>query len=355
MNRSIGRSASTAGRSSGGGPAAGGSSRRGPSAGDPSAGGRSTGGRSTGDPSGGVGLVWLDGRLLPAAGPHLSVADRGFQLGDGVFETLRARRGVAIEWPEHAARLAESAAALAIRLPYGPDRLREAIAELLAATGLDRAAEHEPGDAAIRITVSRGALGGRGLLPPGWDRGSATVAIQAWPYVPPPAEVLARGVRAVTSRVRRDPDHPLAGVKTTSRADHVYARLEAERAGADDALVLTLDGRLAEATTANLVLIAGDRLATPTLGAGILAGTTRSWLLRAPEVRRLGLVAVETDCRPADLAAAEEAFLCSSVAGIVPLVEVDGRPIGDGRPGERTLALRAAREAWIEELARRGG
>lgn len=299
-------------------------------------------------------VVWLDGRLVPADGPHLPVTDRGFQLGDGVFETLRARRGVPIEWAEHAARLAESAAALAIRLPVDAEGLRAAVVELLAAVGLDRATDPNPGDAAVRITASRGALEGRGLLPPGWAAARATVAIQAWPYTPLPEAILARGLRAVTSSVRRDPDHPLAGVKTTSRADHVYARLEAERAGVDDALFLTADGRLAEATSANVVLVEGDRLRTPTLGAGILAGTTRAWLLRDPSVRALGLVAVETDCWPVDLTDVDEAFLCSSVAGIVPLVEVDGRPIGGGRPGERTLALRAAREAWIDGVARRG-
>lgn len=318
-----------------------------------SAAGPAAAGPAAASPSAAPGVIWLDGRLVPAAEPHLPVTDRGFQLGDGVFETLRARRGVPIEWTEHAARLAESAAALAIRLPYDADRLAEAIGELLAAAGLDRSTDPDPGDAAIRITVSRGSLPGRGLLPPGWDRVAATVAIQAWPHVPLPDAVLARGLRVVTSSVRRDPDHPLAGVKTTSRADHVYARLEAERAGADDALLLTVDGRLAEATTANVVLVTGSRLVTPPLGAGILAGTTRAWLLRAPEVRRLGLVTVEADCWPADLTAADEAFLCSSVAGIVPLVEVDGRPIGTGRPGERTLALRAAREAWIDTVARR--
>lgn len=297
-------------------------------------------------------VVWLDGRLVPAAGPHLPVSDRGFQLGDGVFETLRARRGVPIEWEEHAARLAESAAALELALPFDAAELRAAVAELLRATGLDAAADPEPGDAALRITVSRGAIAARGVLPPGWRHARATVVVQAWPHQPVPEAILARGLRVVTSAIRRDPNHPLAAVKTTSRADHVYARLEAERAGVDDAVFLAADGRLAEATSANVVLVEGRRLRTPSLGAGILAGTTRAWLLRDPAVREVGLTAVEADCWPADLAQADEAFLCSSVAGIVPLVEVDGRPIGDGRPGPRTLALRAAREAWIDAMSR---
>ncbi|HWP63768.1 MAG TPA: aminotransferase class IV [Candidatus Binatia bacterium] len=305
-----------------------------------------------GGPDAPGGLVWLDGRLVSAAGPHLPVTDRGFQLGDGVFETLRARRGVPIEWEEHAARLAESAAALEIALPYDALELRGAVTDLLRATGLDGGADPRPGDAAVRITVSRGAVTARGILPPGWRELRATVVVQAWPHRPVAEALLARGLRVVTSSVRRDPGHPLAGVKTTSRAEHVYARLEAERAGVDDALLLTADGRLAEATSANIGLVEGGRLRTPSLGAGILAGTTRAWLLRDPAVRVLGLVAVEEDCWPADLARAEEAFLCSSVAGIVPLVEVDGQPIGDGRPGPRTLALRAAREAWIDAVSR---
>ena len=296
--------------------------------------------------------VWLDGRLVSASEPHLRVDDRGFQLGDGAFETLRARRGVVIELYEHLARLHDSTDALAIRLPFDDRRLIEGIRELLAAEGLDAAGDGDepPGDAALRITVSRGPIARRGLLPAGFDTASATVAIQARPYAPPPVEVLARGVRAIVATVRRDPSSPLAGVKSTSRADYVHARLEADRAGADDALFLTTDGRLSEGTTANVFAIFERRLVTPPLGAAILGGTTRTWLLA--NASELGYVGAEEDLRPADLWVADEAFLSSSVAGIVPLVTFEGRAIGDGRPGHRSLGLREAREAWIDERSR---
>jgi branched-chain amino acid aminotransferase len=300
--------------------------------------------------------IWLDGGLVDARGPHLNVTDRGFQLGDGLYETARARRGVVIELDEHLERLRQGCAALGLNLPISDDQLVVGIAELLAAEGLDRAGSvGEPsggliGDAALRVTVTRGPLERRGLLPPGFEDLVATIAIQCWPYLPTAEDLLERGVRAVSSSIRRDSGSPLAGVKTTSRADYVYARLEAARASADDALFLTLDGLLSEATAANLFVIAGQTLATPPLSAAILAGTTRTWLLVHAE--RLGLVAAEVDLRPAELLAADEAFLTSSVAGIVPLVSLDGRSIGTGRPGPRTRALRAAREDWIDAMSK---
>ena len=300
--------------------------------------------------------IWLDGGLVDARGPHLNVTDRGFQLGDGLYETARARRGVVIELDEHLERLRQGCLALGLNLPISDDQLVVGIAELLAAEGLDRAGSvGEPsggliGDAALRVTVTRGPLERRGLLPPGFEDLVATIAIQCWPYVPTAEDLLERGVRAVSSSIRRDSGSPLAGVKTTSRADYVYARLEAARASADDALFLTLDGLLSEATAANLFVIAGQTLATPPLSAAILAGTTRTWLLVHAE--RLGLVAAEVDLRPAELLVADEAFLTSSVAGIVPLVSLDGRSIGTGRPGPRTRALRAAREDWIDAMSK---
>jgi branched-chain amino acid aminotransferase len=282
--------------------------------------------------------VWVDGAVFPAEGAHLSVFDRGFQLGDGVFETLRARAGHPTELEAHLARLHRSAAGLDISLPDDVDsHLADGIAALLAANGLNG----PNGDASLRITVSRGAYRARGVLPPNEDV-PATIAIQAWPVVAAPTDHLERGLHLVASAVRRDPQNPLATLKTTSRAEYVYARLEARRAGADDALFLTIDDHLSEGTSANIFLVrsasdGASELATP--------GTTRSWLL--DWARRAGLRPFEGRLRRHDLAGAQEAFLSSSVAGILPVTAFDGAPIGDGRPGVWTRRARADREAMI--------
>lgn len=294
----------------------------------------------------GPGHVWVDGSVLPADGAHVSAFDRGFQLGDGVFETLRARSGRPTELAEHLARLRRSADGLGIALPDDLDaRIGAGIAALLAAEGLDGPA----GDASIRVTVTRGPSRARGLLPPEGTTG-ATVAIGAWPVSRPASGHLERGLHLVTSAVRRDPAHPLATLKTTSRAEYVYARLEARRAGGDDAVFLTLDGHLSEATSANIFLLARSggeppELATPGLDCAILPGTTRSWLLDWG--RRVGLRTREDRLTPAELAGADEAFISSSVAGILPVTRLDGRPIGRGVPGPWTLRARADREAMI--------
>ncbi len=298
----------------------------------------------------GPGSVWVDGRLLPADGTHLSVFDRGFQLGDGVFETLRVRAGHPTELAEHVRRLRRSAEGLDIALPDDVEaRLAVGIADLLAANGLDGAG----GDASVRITVTRGPYRERGLLPPS-EVVPATMAIQAWPVVPAPAAHLERGLHLVASAVRRDPANPIVSLKTTSRADYVYARLEARRAAADDALFLTIDGHLSEGTTANLFLVRRrpdgvTELATPSLDCAILPGTTRSWLLAWAV--RVGLRPVEARLTPDDLAGADEAFLSSSVAGILPVTRFEGAPIGTGRPGPWTGRARADREAMIRGAA----
>jgi len=287
--------------------------------------------------------IWLDGQLLPADAPHLSAFDRGFQLGDGVFETLRARAGRPTELHEHAERLRRSAAGLAIPLAEDIEsRLAAGIAELVAAEGLDG----PDGDASIRITVSRGVFFGRGLLPPD-EHPPATVVIQAWPVGPTPPDHLERGLHLISSTVRRDPENPLAALKTTSRADYVFARVEARTAGADDALFLTTDGYLSEATSANVFLVRGNQLATPALGCAILPGTTRSWILRWAE--EAGLSAEEAFLTTRHLHEADEAFISSSVAGILPVTRFDAEPIGDGRPGPWTLRARTDREAFITQ------
>jgi branched-chain amino acid aminotransferase len=297
--------------------------------------------------------VWVDGRIVPADGPHLSVADRGFQLGDGVFETLRARAGRSVELAEHVARLRHSLEML--QIDPGRDLapwLESAIAELLAAEGL----AGPDGDAAVRITISRGTPHGRGVLPT--EGTHPTVAVQAWPVEPPPAAYLADGLRVIVSSIRRDPEHPLSAAKSTSRAESVFARLEAQQAGADDAIYLTLDGYLSEATSANLFVVRDGELATPALTCAILPGTTRAWLLGW--AARVGLRPAEGLLTTRDLVEADEAFVSSSVAGVLPVTRFEGAAVGSGVPGRWTRQARAAREACFEDplagrLSSRGG
>jgi branched-chain amino acid aminotransferase len=290
--------------------------------------------------------AWVDGRIVEANEPVLTVFDRGFQLGDGVFETLRARGAHPTELDEHVARLRRSAAGLEIPLPEDvAATLARAIDELLATEGLGG----PDGDASVRITVSRGPFYGRGLLPPD-EHPQATIVVQAWPVPPTPAGHLEHGLHLVASAVRRDPESPLNTLKTTSRADFVHARIEARAAGADDALFLTIDGHLSEATTANIFLVrraadGSEELATPSLDCAILPGTTRSWLLAWGD--RVGLRVTEGRLSPADLAAADEAFISSSVAGVLPVTRFAGSPIGPGLPGPWSARARADREALI--------
>jgi branched-chain amino acid aminotransferase len=295
---------------------------------------------------GSPGHVWVNDAIVPAAEPVLTAFDRGFQLGDGIFETLRARGGRATELREHLARLRLSAARLAIPLPDDVDAtLERAIGELLSAEALGG----PDGDASVRITISRGAFYGRGLLPPD-EHPAPTIVVQAWPVPPTPTSHLEVGLRLVESRIRRDPENPLSALKTTSRADYVYARMEARAAGADDALFLTIDGFLSEATSANVFVVrpgsdGSVELATPSLASAILPGTTRDWILGWAS--SVDLHPNEAWLTTRDLAEADEAFLSSSVAGILPVTRFAGEPIGTGRPGMWTLRARADRESFI--------
>lgn len=262
-------------------------------------------------------MLCVNGRLVPAEAAALSPADRGFTLGDGLFETIRVRGGRPLRLADHLARLRAGGALLRLEVPGDEAGVAEAIAGLLAANRLR--------DAAVRLTVSRGP-GARGLLPPEPTR--PTVVLAATPLPPPPGP--ARVV--VAGEVRRNPHSPLARCKALSYLDNVVARIAAEERGGDDALLLNTDGRVAETTIANLFVVTADgRPATPPVAEGALPGVRRGALLR-----RLG--AVERPLTLGDVLAAREAFLTNALS-IRPLVAVDGRAVGDGQPGALTRRL----------------
>jgi branched-chain amino acid aminotransferase len=270
--------------------------------------------------------VWLNGTLVEEDEARISPVDRGFLLGDGVFETLRTydRRPAALT--EHLERLAAGSRALGIPLP-ATEVITNAVRELLAVTGVD--------DVRVRITVTSGP----GPAGPRREESAPTLLITASPLT-----AWADTATAVVAPWAHDEHSPLAGVKSTSRADTVLAMMHAREHQADEALFMNLAGNLCEATTANVFVVRAGRVETPPLSAGCLAGITREHVLRL--CRELRIEAVETDLPRRALAGAEEIFLTSSTREIQALVALDGRPVGSGDHGPLTARLK-------EELSRR--
>jgi len=274
--------------------------------------------------------LWINGRIVRGAEAVLSIFDRGARDGEGLFETLRVQRAEPLHWELHMERLVLSAAELGFPVPEAPERLREGLAELLKAEGLD--------DAVARITVTRGVPGGRPTRTGAWidvERHGA----RRW-------KGIGRGGARVIFSKR--PFHPgaLGRYKTTSRLAFSLAREEARAAGADETVLCREDGEALEGATSNLFVVADGEIRTPPLACGILPGIVRAWVLSTSCL--LGLEAREADIARASLADAREIFLTNSVQGVVPVATVDDHPVPD-----REIGLRL-HEAY-EEMARRGG
>jgi len=293
----------------------------------------------------GAGVLWVDGELVPAGEARVDPRDRGYALGDGLFETMRAREG-RLPWLEcHLARLRGGAVVIGLSAIPDDGVLAGAIYETLEANGLS--------EAVVRLTVSRGVPARRSLLPePG---PTPTLVIGVQPFVGYPPSLYDRGMRAITSRIPRNERSPLARIKALSYLENVLARREADAGGADEALLLNTAGRLACASAANLFLALDGALLTPDPGSGVLPGTVRELVL-AELAPRMGLTVAERAVRPEELAAAEEAFLTSALLGIMPLTGVNGFPVGTGEPGPVSSGLSVELEkAWSGRLERGKG
>ncbi len=275
-------------------------------------------------------LLWVNGELLPVGKARLDPRDRGFTLGDGLFETMRVRRGAVLRIERHLSRLRAGAAVIGLSPLPGDENLAGAVAKTLAANGLS--------EAAVRLTVSRGVPAQRALLPE--PESAPSLVIHAQPFTGYPAELYARGMRAITSRIPRNERSPLARVKSLNYLDNVLARREAGAHGADEALMLNTAGHLVCASAANLFLVLGDALVTPSVVSGALPGTLRE-LVATELAPRVGVDVVKRVVRPEELYAASEGFVTNALLGIMPLTEVDGLPIGAGAPGPTSLNLGA--------------
>ncbi len=254
--------------------------------------------------------VFLNGQFVPEERAFVSVFDRGFLYGDGLFETVPIYNGKPFRWTQHLERLRRGADFLKIPLPYSYDSLREFASQLIA--------NNQMPQSLLRLTLSRG-VGTRGYSPKGAERPSLVMSLHPAPVREPQA--VSRW-RLVTSSFRLPATERLAQFKTCNKLPQILARAEADAANADEALLLNTDGYVVEASSSNLFWIEGDAVRTPPLAGGILPGVTRSVVLEI--CQGLGLEVREAAVFPEDLRGAQGLFLSLSSMGIVEGLSVDG-------------------------------
>jgi branched-chain amino acid aminotransferase len=257
----------------------------------------------------------LNGELKDAADARIAPDDRGFTLGDGLFETIAVKKAAPKRLAAHLARLRDGAGMLGIPVPYTDAKIAELTASLIGANALT--------DGALRITLTRGP-GARGIAPPETPTPTFLITTGGLPPDDPMSLMVAQSTR-------RNEQSPLARVKNLGYLDNILARREAVAAGADDAVLLNTQGRVAETTIANIFCLIGGGLVTPPVSEGALPGVMRAEVIRLARAEERPIAADE-------LARASEIFV-SNALGIRPVLRMNGQEVGDGAPGLITQLL----------------
>jgi len=268
--------------------------------------------------------VWLDGELVDQAQAKISVFDHGLLYGDGVFEGIRFYQRRVFRLEEHVRRLLDSARAIALAMPWTREEVIGHVLETIRANGLD--------DGYVRLVVTRGA-GGLGINPHLCERPSMFIIASTISLYP--EEYYSKGLALITCATRRPPPAALMPqVKSLNYLNNVMAKMEALQAGAQEGIMLNEQGYVAECTGDNVFVLRDGVLVTPQVADGGLDGITRGVILELSE--RLGVPLHERTMTRYDIFTADECFLTGTAAEVIPVVSLDQRVIGDGRPGETT-------------------
>lgn len=275
-------------------------------------------------------LVYLNGEFVPRSEARVSVFDHGYLYGDGVFEGIRSYNGRIFRLDQHLERLYRGAKAIVLEVPLTPEEFRDVILETVRRNGLD--------DCYVRVILSRGE-GDLGL-DPRTCQSSATVVVIASSIALYPQEVYENGVEVITCVTHRNlPTALNPQVKSLNYLNNILARIEVNRAGAHEGIMLSHLGFVSEATVDNIFIWRDGELITPPAHAGILEGITRQVVLELAQEMELPLQ--EDMLTLYQVYSADECFLTGTAAEIVPVSTVDGRIIGDGKPGPITKRLMA--------------
>ena len=280
--------------------------------------------------------VYIGGKFVPQEEAKISVFDHGLLYGDGVFEGIRSYGGKVFRLLEHIARLYESAKAIWLEIPMTQEAMCDAVNEAVRVNKID--------DGYIRLVVTRGA-GTLGLDPNRCSNPQVIIIADAISLYP--KELYEKGLEIVTVSVQRS--NPAAlnpRIKSLNYLNNILAKIEGLQAGCIEALMLNHKGEVAECTGDNIFLVRGGVLFTPPLDAGILAGVTRDAVNEL--ARGAGIDVREISLTKHDVYIADECFLTGTAAEVIPVVKVDSRTIGTGKPGPMTRDL----ERRFRELTR---
>jgi branched-chain amino acid aminotransferase len=278
-------------------------------------------------------MVFLNGQFLPEADAVVPVNDRGFLLGDGLFETLRVVNGKPFRMSQHLERMTRGADFLKIKPPFTPKELEKSAAQLIE--------QNKMPDAILRVTLTRGP-GARGYSSKGAERPTLVMALH-----PAPLREKAGECNLITSSFRIPASDVLASFKTTSKLMHVMARAEAVEKGADEALLVNTSGEVAETAGGNIFWVYQDKICTVPTGRGVLPGITRAIVLGICQT--LGLPTNKRVIKPEVLRNSAGIFITQSALGIVPVATFDGEPVASSALVDQIAG--AYNEMLIQESA----
>ena len=271
--------------------------------------------------------IFIDGKYYNEHDAKISVFDHGFLYGDGVFEGIRAYNGRVFRLKEHIDRLFYSAKAILLDIPMSHAEISQAV--------LEACRTNKIRDGYIRLVVTRG-VGTLGLNPKSCKKPSIVIIAGKIQVYPP--EVYARGIAIVTVPTVRNLHSALnPAIKSLNYLNNILARIEANNAGCENGLMLNAEGFVSECTVDNVFILKNGELFTPPLSAGALYGITRQTVIEL--AIQDGMKVTEPNLTRYDLYNADECFLTGTGAEIMPVIKIDGRVIGSGKPGRTTRKL----------------
>src|SRR5687767_654234 len=271
--------------------------------------------------------IYIDGQYFDEQNAKISVFDHGLLYGDGIFEGIRAYNGRVFKLKEHIDRLFYSAKAILLNVPMSHEQICRAV--------VDTCRQNNIHDGYIRLVVTRG-VGGLGLNPNKCKNPSVIVIADKIQLYPP--EMYERGLDIITVPTTRNLHSAVnPAIKSLNYLNNILAKIEANLGGCEEAIMLNSQGYVSECTGDNLFIIKAGKMHTPPLSAGALYGITRSVVIDL--AREAGIAVTEPDLTRYDLFNADECFLTGTGAELIPVVKIDGRVIGDGKPGAVTKSL----------------